>query len=238
MNAIDTLKKIKDSVKLVDASPDIIKAVQQQLKTIDLYDYRVDGIAGPATVNAFVKFKRLEYLGHPELLGQTTAIALLEATEEHAVPTDDYEILPGEKTARLPVVGQVSSKMPVYPGSHFLWLEVTKNLSRLPTTVLEVQNIIKTARHLDDARKFLGDRAFTVTSWLRPKKINAEVKGASNSRHIYGDGVDFIVEGIHPLKVYDRLNEWHGKHGGLGKSSQFCHMDCRGNCRPRWLYGR
>lgn len=47
------LKSITQAVKLTDAPPEIVKAVQQQLVRIDLLDGAVDGIAGPATVSAF-----------------------------------------------------------------------------------------------------------------------------------------------------------------------------------------
>lgn len=229
------LKSITQAVKLTDAPPEIVKAVQQQLVRIDLLDGAVDGIAGPATVSAFGKFKQLEYLGSPELLGPTTVKALLESTEDHVAPEDTYTPITGERPAVLPIVGKVFSSQPIYPNSNFTWGEATKCLSRVPYKPIEVQNIIKVARHLDKIRDFLGDRSITINSWFRPPVVNRAVGGVSNSRHLYGDAVDFMVEGITAWQVYDRLNEWHGKHGGLGKARTFTHLDCRGYC-SRFFY--
>ena len=236
MSTATILKSVTHSIKLTDASPEIIKAVQQQLKTIGIDNLTVDGVVGKQTAAAYAKFKKIEYLEFPDLLGKTSVEALLEATEERAAPTDNIVVPAGVKQVRLPSVGLVSGDQPIYPGSKLVWNQATKGLSRLPTAVIEVQNILKTARHLDAAIKFLGSSRCTINSWLRPRAVNKACFGASNSRHIYGDGVDFTVEGIAPYQVYDRLNEWHSKNGGLGKSSIFTHLDCRGGSAARWRY--
>lgn len=242
MQSATILKNIKNPIKLADAPPDVVKAVQRSLVQVDLLDGSVDGIVGPLTHKAFATFKKLEYLQHLELLGPTTAIALLEATENHPIPQDNYKPEPGEKKARLPMVGLISSKQPIYPNSRWQWEDATKNLSRLPTTDLEVQNIIKLARHMDKACDFLDIEGAIVTSWLRPLNINRSVGGATQSRHVQGDGIDFLVLGQHPYDTYARLDQWHGSAGGLGKSSQFVHLDGRGighsrGIRARWIYG-
>ena len=93
------------------------------------------------------------------------------------------------------------------------------------------------ARVLQDIRGRLGNRQITVTSWLRPYKINQEVGGASNSRHLYGDGVDFTVAGMTPAQVYGALDSWWGTQGGLAQGGRmgFTHIDGRGQ-RARWSY--
>ncbi len=221
------LKSITQAVKLTDAPSEIVKAVQQQLVLIELLDGAVDGIPGPATISAFQKFKKLEYLENPDLLGPTTVKALLEAVEDHKIPDDTHTLGTGQTHAVLPQVGTVFSSQPIYPNSNFTWGEATKYLTRVPSRVIEVQNIIKLARHLDKIRDLLGDRSITINSWFRPPAINRAVGGVSNSRHLHGDAVDFVVQGITAWQVYDRLNEWHGKHGGLGKARTFVHLDMR-----------
>lgn len=230
------LKNFQASVKLQSAHFEIIKAVQIQLKTVGLYVGAADGIAGPKTLAAFAKFKQMEYLEHPEILGQSTAAALLEATESRPAPADNSTPDVGDRLIRIPEAGQVYSSKPVYPGSHFSWGEFTKGLDRVPESADVTRNLIKLAKHLDAVRELLGGRAITITSAYRPRAINRAVGGASNSRHLYGDAADIIVAGMHPHQVYWRLNAWHGDRGGLGDSDAFTHIDLRGY-QARWDYG-
>jgi uncharacterized protein YcbK (DUF882 family) len=74
-----------------------------------------------------------------------------------------------------------------------------------------------------------------ITSWYRDPATNAAVNGASQSRHLLGDGVDFVVSGRHPYDVYADLDSWWGNQGGLASSRSFTHMDARGY-RARWNY--
>lgn len=66
------LETITNPVKLVEASPELIKAVQQCLNVT------VDGIPGPITMDAFRRFKQQCFLTDPDWLGPTTAKKLLE----------------------------------------------------------------------------------------------------------------------------------------------------------------
>lgn len=233
---MNPLHDFQGSVKLRTAHPEIIKAVQDQLFKIQLLTGPIDGIAGPKTMAAFFKFKQLEYLENPEILGQTTATALLEATKSRPAPADNTTPDVGDRLVRIPEVGQVYSSQPVYPGSHFSWGELTKGLDRVPESVAVTRNLIKLAKHLDAVRELLGGRAITITSGYRPRAVNRAVGGASNSRHLYGDAADILVAGLSPHGVYQRLNAWHGNKGGLGDSAAFTHLDLRGY-QARWDYG-
>jgi hypothetical protein len=233
---MNPLKDFKGAIKLANAHPEIIKAVQQRLLKVGLLDGLVDGVASAKTLTAFAKFKKLEYLESPEILGQTTALALLEATESRAAPTDDTTADSNDRVARIPEVGQVWSGKQVYPGSFFTWGELTKGLERIPESAAVTRNLIKLAKHLDGAREFLGGRAITITSAYRPRAVNLAVGGASNSRHVYGDAADIVVAGIPPHQVFRRLSSWHGDWGGLGDGSNFSHLDLRGFA-ARWDYG-
>nr|WP_263971820.1 D-Ala-D-Ala carboxypeptidase family metallohydrolase [Leptolyngbya ohadii] len=76
-----------------------------------------------------------------------------------------------------------------------------------------------------------GDRHFRVTSGNR---VNQEVGGASFSRHIIGDAIDFYCDGLTGNQVYRALDPWWT--GGLGRYNSFpalCHLDARGY-RARW----
>lgn len=236
LKATDILQNFNKEVKLFEASSEIISAVQEQLIRVGLLEGTVDGIAGEKTMAAFHKFKQLEYLANPDVLGATTAAVLVQATEQHSQPKDQ-EISPqNEQLIVIPEMGQVYSSLPVYPGCHFSWGEFTKGLTRIPETGEVVRNIIKLAHHLDDLRAFLGDRPITITSGYRPPAVNKAVGGVANSRHLFGDAADVVVEGIDSYEVYRRIDEWHGDKGGLGHSASFTHIDLRGY-HARWDYG-
>lgn len=236
MDSSNPLLDFQGHITLDNAHPNIIKAVQEQLIKVGLLCGAATGEVTPATKKAFMDFKRLEYLEQPEILGATTAKALLNATEKHPVPEDLDSINSRLKTIRLLEVGVVSSEQKIYPGSHFTWGEFTKGLTRIPDNGSIIRNLVNLARHLDSLRNFLGGRPITLTSVYRPLAINRACGGVSNSRHIFGDAADIIVQGIAPREVYQRLDDWHGNKGGLGNSSQFTHIDLRGY-RARWLYG-
>lgn len=233
---MNVLNDFEASIKLKTAHPEIIKAVQEQLVKIQLLRSPVDGVAGPKTMAAFAKFKQLEYLEHPEILGKSTATALLEATESRSAPADNSTPDIGDRLIRIPEAGQIYSSQPIYPGSHFSWGELTKGLDRIPESAQITRNLIKLAKHLDAVRELLGGRAITITSGYRPRAVNRAVGGASNSRHLFGDAADIVVAGLSPHGVYQRLNAWHDDRGGLGDSRSFTHIDVRGY-RARWAYG-
>lgn len=119
---------------------------------------------------------------------------------------------------------------------HFTWGEATHNGTRLPESSSVVYGIIRICQALEDIRYRFGGRSMGINSWYRPPAINAAIGGASNSRHLYGDAVDFVVSGYHPYDVYARLDSWWGSKGGLASSSVFTHIDARGY-RARWSYG-
>ena len=118
---------------------------------------------------------------------------------------------------------------------HFTWGEATHNGSRIPENQDVVYGMIRIAEALEDIRHMYG-RAMTINSWYRPPAINRAVGGASKSRHLNGDAVDFNVVGVNPHDVFARLNSWWGAKGGLASSSKFTHIDARGY-RARWSYG-
>ncbi|MEM6840431.1 MAG: D-Ala-D-Ala carboxypeptidase family metallohydrolase [Cyanobacteria bacterium P01_C01_bin.120] len=107
---------------------------------------------------------------------------------------------------------------------------------RRPTSASVVYGILNIARILEDIRRRYDNRPIQINSWYRDPATNAAVGGASQSRHIAGDAVDFVVPGIHPYDVFADLDLWWGSRGGLASSTVFTHIDMRGY-RARWDYG-
>ena len=234
MNALETLEK---TYKLVDAPKDVVRAVQGQLLKVHLLDGVADGVAGRLTLSAFAEFKKLEYLEYPELLGKSTAIALLEATYNRKAPIDEpAKAKDTSLKVFFPKVGWVSANEPIHAGGNFTWGEFTKNLTRVPQTEKVVDAISKLAYYLEDVRLQFGSPSIVINSGYRPPSVNTAVGGASNSQHLYGAAADIIVSGIKPHEVYKCMNKMHGSKGGLGNGSSFTHIDLRGYA-ARFQYG-
>ena len=137
----------------------------------------------------------------------------------------------------LPRVGKIDLSQAIIPGGNFTWNEATKYGTRIPQTEEIVNQILCSAEYMQKIREFFGNRPVNVTSWYRDPRSNREVKGASDSRHLYGDAVDFSVAGIPVEEVYKRLESYQGNKGGLARNFRkgFTHGDLRG-VGARWKY--
>ncbi|HEY9888601.1 MAG TPA: D-Ala-D-Ala carboxypeptidase family metallohydrolase [Candidatus Obscuribacterales bacterium] len=123
----------------------------------------------------------------------------------------------------------------IVPSGSFTWAEATRGGTRLPPDQATVEAIVRIATLAQEARDRIG-RPFLITSWYRPASVNARVGGATMSRHIIGDAIDFYCDGLTGLQLYWALDPWWP--GGLGRYTQFpylCHLDARGY-RSRWVH--
>ena len=118
---------------------------------------------------------------------------------------------------------------------NFTWSEFTKGGSRIPVNAKVTQRIVKLAKYMDGVRSFLGDRSIHITSGYRDPYSNRRVGGARDSRHMYGDAVDFWVEGLDLVDVFYKLKKYHPR-GGLAVGSGFVHIDLRPGAAARWTY--
>lgn len=125
---------------------------------------------------------------------------------------------------------------PILEGGNFSWAEATKNGSRIPVNKSIVEGILKIAEAMEEIREKFDDVPIIINSWYRDPLTNRRVGGASRSRHLSGDAVDFVVTGIPPHEVNRVMEEWWGSRGGLASASSFTHADLRGY-RARWRYG-
>jgi hypothetical protein len=123
----------------------------------------------------------------------------------------------------------------IVPNGNFTWAEATRGGARMPPNQATVEAIVRIATLAQQARDRIG-RPFLITSWYRPAEINRRVGGASQSRHIVGDAIDFYCVGLTGNQVYWSLDPWWP--GGLGRYSRFpalVHLDARGQ-RARWTH--
>lgn len=107
---------------------------------------------------------------------------------------------------------------------------------RRPASQEVVYGILRVAKVMEEIRRRYGGKPIQINSWYRDPITNAAVGGASQSRHMAGDAVDFVVPGVSNFQVYADLDGWWGSRGGLASSSVFTHIDTRGY-RARWDYG-
>ncbi|MEM9945468.1 MAG: D-Ala-D-Ala carboxypeptidase family metallohydrolase, partial [Cyanobacteria bacterium P01_D01_bin.36] len=136
---------------------------------------------------------------------------------------------------------------PIISGGNFTWGEATHGGTRIPHKASVVHNFTKMAAVMQEIREMFGNKPIRVNSWYRDPVTNRRVGGASRSRHLEGDAIDFVIPGIHPQDVYRRLDPWWGARGGLAstRSDAFTHIDGRGThdgfppgkLKARWQYG-
>lgn len=104
----------------------------------------------------------------------------------------------------------------------------------------QTANIVRTTALLERIRAFLGGKAITVTSWIRPgvanvpghskhgQDYNALIGGAKSSAHREGLAVDFRVAGMTCDEVRaalkPKLEEWNFRMENLPESS-WVHVD-------------
>ena len=127
---------------------------------------------------------------------------------------------------------------PIIPGGNFTWAEALHfNGARYrpPANPQVVSRLLVSARAMQEVRDRLG-KPVLINSWYRDPATNRAVNGATQSRHIAGDGVDFRVPGMRHSDVFAALDGWWGNRGGLASSSVFTHIDLR-RFRARWSYG-
>lgn len=242
--------QLSTPIKLIDASPDFARWVENQLVIGDyLAADQNNGIIGASTLKAFAEFKRDAYLDRPEWIGQS-AINLLEAiapkdkvSEQAFAPNVKPLAKLGRigRSATLPLVGLVYEHQEIVEGCKLTWGEMTKGLTRLPagsTTFGSeediVRNIIEFAKVFRIVRDKFGS-PLGMNSGYRPYFLQI---GASRSQHRYGRGGDpSPLNGNYGklLEVVKAVPQVKGI--GLGMALGFVHMDIRPSARVIFGYG-
>ncbi|MEM9266108.1 MAG: D-Ala-D-Ala carboxypeptidase family metallohydrolase [Cyanobacteria bacterium P01_F01_bin.13] len=150
-----------------------------------------------------------------------------------APPTPATIVLPPRPDRWTPYNIQLGASIII--NGNFTWSEATRGGTRMPPNQATVDGMVRIAKLAQQARDRIG-RPFRITSWYRPADINRQVGGASNSRHIVGDAIDFYVDGLSGNQIYWALDPWWP--GGLGRYTRFpslSHLDARGY-RARWRH--
>jgi hypothetical protein len=225
-----------------DLEANIVKWIQSQLKVGGYLDGDADGICGPKTLDALARFKTENYLEYPRGIGQTTLnlLAQLAAPDQISEQLDGLNQKPmagaGSKTgasAQLPVVGLVFANEWIGPNTYLTWGEMTKGLTRKPTTAAEVENIQQMAKVFGRVRAKFGS-AIGITSGFRPAHLRI---GVANSQHIPGRAMDFYPLNGNFASLLALMKEEPAIRGiGLGQAKGFLHGDIRPASRVIFRY--
>ncbi|MBD1876854.1 peptidase M15A [Nodosilinea sp. FACHB-131] len=157
---------------------------------------------------------------------------------ERAAPSSP-EAMPAPVPAPLPprpaqwTPNNIQLDASIVPNGNFTWAEATRGGARMPPNQATVDAIVRIAALAQHARDRVG-RPFLITSWYRPPELDSRLGGASESRHVVGDAIDFYCMGLTGNQVYWALDPWWP--GGLGRYSRFpalVHLDARGS-KARW----
>lgn len=135
----------------------------------------------------------------------------------------------------VPDWGQIKLSDPIFPGCPYTWNDATKNGTRVPSKQIMGRIVAIATAITPLTEKTVGKgKRWSITSWYRDPASNAAAGGATQSRHMVGDAMDFYFEvnggeqSLHKA-LYDTWD------GGLAvKPGQFVHIDVGG--RGRWVY--
>ena len=165
------------------------------------------------------------------LLEDQKRLEKVRPNTQEAPPKPVVAIIPKRPDRWTPYNIQLAAA--IVPDGNFTWAEATHGGTRMPPNQATVDAMVRIAKLAQRARDRIG-RPFLVTSWYRPPAINRAVGGAKYSRHLVGDAIDFLCEGLTGNQLYWFLEPWWP--GGLGRYTQFpylCHIDAR-SYRARW----
>jgi uncharacterized protein YcbK (DUF882 family) len=88
---------------------------------------------------------------------------------------------------------------------------------------------------LETLRSVCGDKPIRVNSCARCKSYNRSVGSTDTSQHVFGNAADIVIQGKTPREVANIAEELWPNTYGIGRYSQFTHIDVRRN-KARW-YG-
>ena len=224
----DNPKALADAAKQVDqALLTFIKAIPQEYQEVD--DQR------EALIRLVQIWRRLERRvdSIQSLFDDVRRMTRANRDSIEAPPAPDPIVLPARPKRW--TTNNIQLGASIIPNGNFTWAEATRGGTRMPPNQATVDSIVRIAKLAQQARDRIG-RPFHITSWYRPPDINRRVGGASNSRHIVGDAIDFYVDGLTGNQIYWALDPWWP--GGLGRYTRFSrlsHLDARGY-RARWRH--
>ena len=216
--------------------------LQKALEVVGHEVGEVNGVYNNDTLYAFNKFKERLKLSNPGEIGPLTVKYLnLKVEESLDEEEDENQVHPLQPAFSKPqVVGSIDWFDFDSPVSKYFTIgEVSQfSANRYVTDPVHRKNVIELAKILDGIRDAWGS-PIGVTSWYRPTAVNRSVKGARNSQHLTGSGVDIYPIGKDGRAFENWLDKTYNRALGYGQRSNkgFTHIDKRTTPpRIRWYY--
>lgn len=240
------LKTITSTIHIKELSKSSLTELQEALLQLkyNVGKTGADGIYGANTLAAFNEFKEDYELTHPSLIGTTTVkylqLALegkIDRQEEDNEPHKDQPVQ--SKANKVPSkINWLDFNCPV--SEYFTVGEVSKfSSNRIVYNEQHRKNVVALCQLLDEVRKAWA-KPIGVTSFYRPPAVNKAVRGARNSQHLTGSGVDIYPIGEDARALESWLDHrWGDRALGYGARSGkgFTHLDLRNSPRRiRWRY--
>jgi hypothetical protein len=183
----------------------------------------------PETVSLGARYwGAITVVGYDSQAGKTVSATVNTPMQFASHPTGQITV---------PEIGDIVLSEKLGPGCIYTWDDATKSGSRMPEGKDIAEGIVAVGMRLTEvAQKYNNGEPFTINSWYRPPAVNAAVGGASSSRHMSGDAIDFYHENMD--KIHDDLAASHP--GGIAICyGSFVHIDERqrgGEPQARWTY--
>lgn len=183
----------------------------------------------PETVSLGARYwGAITVVGYDSQAGKTVSATVNTPMQFASHPTGQITV---------PEIGDIVLSEKLGPGCIYTWDDATKSGSRMPEGKDIAEGIVAVGMRLTEvAQKYNNGEPFTINSWYRPPAVNAAVGGASSSRHMSGDAIDFYHENME--KIHDDLAASHP--GGIAICyGSFVHIDERqrgGEPQARWTY--
>jgi zinc D-Ala-D-Ala carboxypeptidase len=165
---------------------------QLQIRVSGYPDYGtvlgLDGVYGPATRSAVIRFQQAYGLGADGVAGPLTFNKIYALQDDDCTPVN-FSYAEWNRCNSDWSGGAVSATTARFNARVSMW-------------------------KLQAMRHAMGDQLLQISSGFRSYACNSAVGGASNSRHLYGDGVDLV--GSHSLCRLAQQARYHGFSNILG----------------------
>lgn len=188
-----------------------IKQIQMNLKFLNYYYDRIDGIKGNNTINAIKNFQKDNGLVVDGIYGvqtEETLVSMIKQIQE--IVRTEVDGVAGKNTIektkeyqsknglKVDGIAGEQTRNHMFQETQITWNDI-KYFNQSEFTCKDgcgFDNInIKLVKILDEMREYYG-RPIIITSGCRCKKHNREVQGADTSRHVYGKAADLYVQGV------------------------------------------
>lgn len=188
-----------------------VKQIQMNLKFLNYYYDKIDGIKGNNTINAIKNFQRDNGLAVDGIYGVQTEGALVPMIKQIQVRVGtEADGVAGENTMQKTREYQNANGLQVdgiageqtrnhmFPQTKLTWDDIKyfKKSEFACKDGCGFDNInLKLVKILDQMREHYG-RPIIITSGCRCRKHNLEVGGVQGSRHELGKAADLYVQGV------------------------------------------